>query len=178
MLEITASSVNRASNQVVSVRIGGRASAPKLEFFVDDVQADAGQAASAMFGGRGGAGDSNAQGEAKSFVAGIMAGVMAMSARRELGDAMPILMLEPAEDMRASRVRAGFELDKLVPAFLEPIIRGVYLEGIFAGGSEQNASSSGVQGGVLLELYFPHDLVTAGQYGPGQTWSIDFGWEP
>lgn len=179
VLDITATTVNRSSNERVSVRIGGRASAPQLEFYVDDAQVDAGRAATALFGGRGRGGDSDAQGEAKSFVAGMMAGVMAMSARRELGDAMPILMIEPAEDMRASRVRAGFELDKLVPGFLENVIRGVYVEGIFAGsGEDENASSGGVQGGVLLELYFPYDLVTAGQYGPGQTWSVDFGWEP
>ena len=30
----------------------------------------------------------------------------------------------------------------------------------------------------LLELYLPHDLVTSGQYGPGETWSLDLGWEP
>jgi hypothetical protein len=27
---------------------------------------------------------------------------------------------------------------------------------------------------VLLELYLPHDLVTSGQYGPGDTWSVPF----
>jgi hypothetical protein len=109
----------------------------------------------------------------------MMAGVMAMSARRELGDAMPILMIEPGDTMEGSRVRAGFELDKLVPGFLEGVIRGVYVEGIFAGGSEdESESSGGVQGGVLLELYLPHDFVTSGQYGPGETWSLDLGWEP
>lgn len=179
VLDITADTLNRASGKTITVNIGGRASAPELTFFIDDVEANAGEAATAMFGRRGTGGDSTAEGEAKSFVAGMMAGVMAMSARRELGDAMPILMIEPADDMVASRIRAGFELDKLVPGFLEGMIRGVYVEGIFAGSNEDaNASSRGVQGGVLLELYLPHSLVTSGQYGPGETWSIDLGWEP
>jgi hypothetical protein len=87
-------------------------------------------------------------------------------------------MIEPGDTAEASRVRAGFELDKLVPGFLEGVIRGVYVEGIFAGSSEDDQASSGVQSGVLLELYLPHDLVTSGSYGPGETWSVDLGWEP
>jgi translocation and assembly module TamB len=178
VLDITASTLNRRSSERIAVHIGGRASAPELEFSIDDSKVTAGEAAQAIFG-RGGGGDDSAESEAKSFVAGMMAGVMAMSARRELGDAMPILMLEPGDTAESSRVRAGFELDKLVPGFLEGVIRGVYVEGIFAGSSgDENASSSGVQSGVLIELYLPHDLVTSGQYGPGDTWSVDLGWEP
>jgi translocation and assembly module TamB len=178
VLDITASTKNRRSGETISVHIGGRASAPELEFLIDERPVTAGEAAIAIFG-RSSGGDSSAEGEAKSFVAGMMAGVMAMSARRELGDAMPILMIEPGDTMEGSRVRAGFELDKLVPGFLEGVIRGVYVEGIFAGsGEEEGGSSGGVQSGVLLELYLPHDFVTSGQYGPGETWSVDLGWEP
>jgi hypothetical protein len=178
VLDITASTLNRRSSERIAVHIGGRASAPELEFSIDGVTVTAGEAAQAIFG-RSGDGDDSAESEAKSFVAGMMAGVMAMSARRELGDAMPILMLEPGDTAEGSRVRAGFELDKLVPGFLEGVIRGVYVEGIFAGsGEDESKSSSGVQSGVLIELYLPHDFVTSGQYGPGETWSIDLGWEP
>jgi hypothetical protein len=31
---------------------------------------------------------------------------------------------------------------------------------------------------VLLELTLPKDLVWAGKYGPGQTWSVDLDWRP
>ena len=58
-----------------------------------------------------------------AFVAGMMAGVMAMSARRELGDAMPILLLEPGQDVQSSRVRAGFEL---LSRFAELSGQGLY----------------------------------------------------
>jgi autotransporter translocation and assembly factor TamB len=177
VLDITARTENRRSGKRIAVKIGGRASAPVLEFFIDDVKSTAGDAALAM---RGSGDRENAQGEAKSFVAGMLAGVMAMSARRELGDAVPILMLEPQDDLSSTRVRAGFELDSLVPSFLEDVIRGVYVEGIYAGsGGDGSKSSSDVQGGVLLELYLPSDLVTSGEYNTaGSTWSIDLGWEP
>jgi len=102
--------------------------------------------------------------------------MLALSARSELGAMVPILMVEPGSETSASRVRAGFELDSLVPAVLAGFIRGVYVEGIIASGSGQQQQDTG--GGVLIELYLPHDLVTSGQYGPGETWSIDLGWEP
>ena len=52
----------------------------------------------------------------------------------------------------------------------------MYVEGIIASGNGQQQQDTG--GGVLLELYLPHDFVTSGQYGPGETWSLDLGWEP
>ena len=82
----------------------------------------------------------------------------------------------PSATKNRSRVRAGFELDNVVPDFLDDFIRGVYVEGIFAGANENENSQ--VQGGVLLELFLPNDFVTTGQYGPGETWSVDLGWEP
>ena len=63
-----------------------------------------------------------------------------------------------------------------MPSFLAGVIRGVYVEGIFASGGGQQQQDTG--GGVLIELFLPHDFVTSGQYGPGETWSLDFGWEP
>lgn len=177
VLEIVAGTVNRRTGEKIDVRITGRASAPALTFLIDEREVTAGDAALAIFG-RGDGGGKNAEGQAKSFVAGMMAGVMAMSARRELGDAMPILMLEPEDDLGSTRVRAGFELDSLVPGFLENVIHGVYVEGIVAGGGGEQSTSSDMEGGVLLELYLPNDFVTSGQYGPGETWSLDLGWEP
>jgi hypothetical protein len=34
-----------------------------------------------------------------------------------------------------------------------------------------------VQGGVLLEFYFPNNFFNTNQYGPGATWSVDVGWQ-
>jgi translocation and assembly module TamB len=176
---LTAAHDNRRSGQRIVVKISGRGSAPVLTFFVDDNEVTAGDAFVAIYGSQNSnrrAGDANQ--EAKRFVGGLTAGLLATSARRELGAAAPILMVEPGDNAGQGRVRAGFEFDSLVPTWLRGVITGVYFEGIVANekqGKEQRDSN--VKGGALLELYFPRNLFTSGQYGPGATWSLDFGWQ-
>ncbi|HXS18986.1 MAG TPA: hypothetical protein VN764_17425, partial [Polyangiaceae bacterium] len=121
-------------------------------------------------------GGSDATSQAQNFVSGLTAGILATAARRELGAAAPIIMIDPAEKSGEGRVRAGFELDSLVPPFLRPLVTGAYLEGVAARESQGNSNPS-TQFGALLELYFPKNFFTAGQYGPGTTWSLDFGWQ-
>lgn len=74
-------------------------------------------------------------------------------------------------------MRAGFELDSSVPRFLRPIVTGMYFEGIVANDQNANTQDANVHGGALLEIYFPRDFFTTGQYGPGTTWSVDLGWQ-
>jgi translocation and assembly module TamB len=174
VLDITAQARSRGGSKVVTVKISGRARAPVLEFQVDQQNASAVEAAQALF--VSGATSGSAKDQARSFVSGLSSGLLALSARSELGEVMPILLVEPGSENTASRVRAGFELDSLVPSFLAGVIRGVYVEGIFASGGGQQQQDTG--GGVLIELFLPHDFVTSGAYGPGETWSLDFGWEP
>jgi translocation and assembly module TamB len=178
---ITATYEQRSSGQTVKVQIQGRGSKPQLKFFVDDAEVSAGEALEVLVGGRSSGSETSAKQEATSFVSGLTAGLLATSARRELGAAAPIIMIEPGEQTGAGRIRAGFELDTLVPAALRSLITGIYVEGIVEregsgsqGGQGQPAST---QAGVLLELYFPHQLFTTGQYGPGTTWSLDWGWQ-
>lgn len=162
--------------KMVQVSITGRASAPVLTFFIDGDQVDAGIAVQELFGGEKGSGGSDATSQAQNFVSGLTAGILATAARRELGAAAPIIMIDPAEKSGEGRVRAGFELDSLVPPFLRPLVTGAYLEGVAARESQGNSNPS-TQFGALLELYFPKNFFTAGQYGPGTTWSLDFGWQ-
>ena len=173
VLDIRAGTKSRGQTHV-GVKISGRASAPVLEFLVDGQVVSAGEAAESLFSGSSSA--VAAASQAQSFVNGLMGGLMALTGRRELGELMPILIVDAGDETSSARVRAGFELDSLVPSFLEPVIRGVYVEGIIASGDDEQQQDTG--GGVLLELYLPHDLVTSGQYGPGETWSVDLGWEP
>lgn len=175
VLDLRADADTRGQGPRVSVEITGRAHAPVLKFLVDDKPVNAGEAAQALFAP--GADSGAATTQVQSFVGGLSGGLFALSARRELGEMMPILLVEPATGGSGSRVRAGFELDSLVPGFLKRFIRGVYVEGIIASGDDQQQQQD-TAGGVLLELYLPHDLVTSGQYGPGETWSLDLGWEP
>ncbi len=178
VLNIRATHENRRSGKSVKVQITGRGSAPVLTFFVDDVIVTAGDAFVALFGSQRSNEDPDAAGDqAKNFVGGLTAGVLATAARRELGAAAPILMVEPGGGTEQTRVRAGFELDSIVPRFLRPIVTGMYFEGIVANDQNANTQDANVHGGALLEIYFPRDFFTTGQYGPGTTWSLDLGWQ-
>src|SRR5690606_8902652 len=164
--------------KVVGVRITGRGSAPVVTFIVDEVPVDASIAVQALFGSKKSNDDDDDPSlQAQSFVSALSAGVLATAARRELGAAAPILMIDPDDTAGQGRVRAGFELDEIVPEFLQPLITGVYLEGIVAREAQGEAAAQ-TNFGALLELYHPKNLFTAGQYGPGTTWSVDFGWQP
>lgn len=175
VLELEAKHKTR-NGSTVSVTISGRAEAPVLQFFIDGQQVEAGLAVQELFGGQKSGDDSDATNQARSFIGGLTAGVLATAARRELGAAAPILMIDPSDEAGEGSVRAGFELDDIVPEFLKPIITGVYLEGVVARGADGGANTN-TQFGALLEFYFPKKFFTAGQYGPGTTWSLDFGWQ-
>ncbi len=175
VLELEAIHLTRGGTEV-SVRITGRANAPELQFLIDGDRVDAGLAVQELFGGEKGGDTGDASNQAQSFVSGLTAGVLATAARRELGAAAPIVMIDPADKAGEGRLRAGFELDDIIPAFLRPIVTGAYLEGIVARESQGEAAAN-TQFGALLELYFPKNFFAAGQYGPGTTWSVDFGWQ-
>lgn len=177
VLALRAKAKNTRSSSSIEVAIGGRASAPIVTFFIDGAEVTAGDAALAIFGSDDTEEAQGVEQQAQSFATGVVASVMAVAARRELGAAAPIIMIDPGDELGDGQVRAGFELDSLIPDFVEPFIRGVYVEGIVANESGE-AESSGVDAGVLLELYFPHSFVGSGSYGPGQTWSLDVAWEP
>jgi translocation and assembly module TamB len=181
VVDITATHEHKSSGQTVKVQIGGRGSKPVLSFFIDDVEASAGQALEVLVGRRSSGNEDWARKDVASFVSGLTAGLLATSARRELGAAAPIIMIEPGEQTGDGRIRAGFELDALVPSGLRQLITGVYVEGIVEREGSGNQGSQGqaasTQAGVLVELYFPHQLFSTGQWGPGTTWSLDWGWQ-
>jgi autotransporter translocation and assembly factor TamB len=180
VLDITALHQNRRSGESVSVVITGRAQKPILTFKVDDKEVSAGEAFQAIYGSQLSNQDPKAaDAQAKAFVGGLTAGLLATTARRELGAAAPIIMIEPGSQAGSGRVRAGFEFDSLVPNFLKDVITGVYFEGIVSNESPEGAKQSDArtEAGVLLEFYFPRNFFTSGQYGPGPTWSMDVGWQ-
>jgi hypothetical protein len=175
-LELTAQATS-PSGKVVRVEVTGFVSAPQLAFFVNDQAVNAGEALIALTG----RGDSGTQESAESQVAsaaiGMTTGLLSLGARREFGDFIPMLSVDQGEN--DTRVRAGFEADKLIPKFMRGFVRGAYVEGVVSTGENQGENSSGnAQTGVLLELMLPRDLVWAGKYGPGQTWSVDLDWRP
>jgi hypothetical protein len=117
----------------------------------------------------------------------MTAGLLTLGARREFGDWVPMLAIEQGN---STRVRVGIDADQFIPSFLKGFVRGAYVEGIVSTQSDQtnrsaatssadNTTTMSTSGtGVLLELMLPSHFVWAGQYGPGQAWSIDLDWRP
>lgn len=183
VIDLTAVFNNRRTGDIVKVHITGRGSKPAIAFLINDKRGEAGDAFAAIYGSQGtNQSAKSAPQQAAGFIGGLTAGLLATSARRELGAAAPIIMIEPGDKAGEGRVRAGFELDSLVPPFLRNFITGVYVEGIVAresSGDTRRTSRSGatVNYGVLLEFYYPKNFFSTAQYGPGSTWSLDLGWQ-
>ncbi len=187
-VELSARHLRTRGSDAVRVHVSGRVREPKLVFTVGDRTVTAGEALVAIQGGGASAqAEQQSRAQMTSVLGGLAAGVLAVSVRREIGGVLPVLTVETGDEATVDRVRAGAQLDRIVPDWLRPLVQGIYVEGIVGSesvagsaveGGQNKQWSSGVRGGVLLELDFPHDLVGTGQYGPGETWSVDLGWEP
>lgn len=183
-LEITATHDTPGGSRV-RVEVTGFARAPELAFFVDDKPATAREALVAITGGGRGGGKGTPEQQIAAAAIGMTTGLLTLGARKEFGDWVPMLAIEQGDN---TRVRVGIEADQFIPKFLEGFVRGAYVEGIISTqgsgqsgsarttSSESSMTSSGT--GVLLELMLPSHFVWAGQYGPGQAWSIDLDWRP
>ena len=179
VLDLSAQYEDRRTDKLVLVRLTGSAEAPKLEFQVDGRKVNAGEAFQAIYGSDATSDDVDPEAQASQIIGALMAGVLTTSMRKKLGAMAPILSVDPADEDRGEQLRAGFELDALIPDFLRDIVTGVYVEGSIS--SEKQADQAGdknVQTGVLIELHFPYNLVSSGRYGPDTTWSLDLGWQP
>lgn len=183
VVDLTAIYEDRRSDDVLEVHVSGSADAPKLDFTINGARVTPAEAMRAIYGNTDTDATTedpnNAEVETKQFLGALTAGVLNTSIRRTLGDMAPIVTLSPTDQQGGSELRAGFELDSLIPDFLRDIVTGVYVEGIFSSDatSEQYGRRE-LQPGVLMELFFPYNLVTSGRYGPDSTWSLDFGWHP
>jgi hypothetical protein len=167
----------------VTIEAQGSIRKPTLRFLVDDAVVTAGEALAAATGTRtSDDGGQSVQDQIGSAASGIAAGVLTLGARRELGEWVPILAFEDTEE--ATTLRAGVGAYRLIPKPLRKIVVDAYVEGIFSSQHEQSRPGEESSGGstpaaaVLLELRYPYDLLTEMQYGPGNRWSVDLGWEP
>jgi autotransporter translocation and assembly factor TamB len=179
-LELSAKTTS-PSGVEVRVEVTGFVSAPELAFFVDDRGATAGEAVSELMGGskKQSGSEASAESQVASAALGMTTGLLSLGARRAFGDYIPMLSVQ--QDTDQTQVRAGFEVDAVVPKFMRSFVRGVYVEGVVSSGdpnAPEGESGGDPEGGVLLELMLPSDLVWAGQYGPGETWSVDLDWRP
>jgi hypothetical protein len=117
-----------------------------------------------------------------SFLGGLTAGLLTMTARSEFGDAVPIISVQTGDDLRDVQVRAGFVADRLVPRFLRGIVTGMYIEGFVSTQTEENvedqATDQVTTGGVLIELYFPNGWLLSSSFQPPINWGLDVLWQP
>lgn len=179
VLDLSAEYEDRRTDKMVVVRLQGSADAPALEFQVDGRKVSAGEAFQAIYGSNTTSDDVDPEAQADQIIGALMAGVLTTSMRRRLGAMAPILSVDAADEDRGEQLRAGFELDALIPDFLRDIVTGVYVEGSFSSDKQADqAGSKDVQTGVLIELHFPYNIVSSVRYGPDTTWSLDLGWQP
>ena len=165
-----------ADGHTVTVMTRGRASAPELTFTstVPGVTGSA-EALQLLVRGRDNSAAETAQAQMGAALAGLTAGFLSKLTRNKYGKYVPVLSLE-AGASSGTRVRAGVEANDLIPPFLRSTVQGVYVEG-FVGSQNQGGSRQGA-GGVLVELYFPEDIVTGGTWELPNNWSIEATWEP
>jgi len=181
-LDLAASRRIPGGGALVRVEAHGSVHEPELTFQIDGRAATAGEALAAAMGTRqSSGGDSDVQEEISSLATGIAGSVLTLAARRELGPWVPVLAVEQGGG--ETRVRAGVEADRFIPGFLRKVVVDAYVEGIVSQQEQTDSgqvttNEAGTGAAVLLELRFPHDFTTEAQYGPGQRWSFDLGWEP
>lgn len=182
-LEITAEH-DTPSGRQVKLEVTGFVQAPKLAFYVDEQPTTAGEAVTAITGRGGNAGSSKGlEAQVASAAIGMTTGLLSLGARREFGDWVPMLSIDPGDQ---TKVRFGMEADRFIPNFARGFVKGAYVEGIVATGGSRNSAnpSAGAETntatgtGVLIELMLPKSFVAAGQYGPGTAWSVDLDWRP
>jgi hypothetical protein len=165
----------------VTIKATGNLAEPQLAFFVDDEAVTAGEALAAASGTRSSGSDSTVQEQMSSMATGLAGSVLTLGARREIGEWMPVLSIDAGES--GPSVRAGIQADRFIPNFLRGVVIDAYIEGILSseeqeGQGEGDSSSNSAMPAALMELRFPHDLVGEAQYGPGERFSVDLGWEP
>lgn len=183
----------RGTDYHVWVNVTGRFATPSITFTSDDPRAnDQGAALALLVSGRQRQSSTNddagstedAQRQAGDFLAGLMAGILTLSARRELGDVIPVIVIESGDDaFQSARLRAGFQADSVIPEWMRGVVRGAYVEGFVAGTTAQSEDTQAQRatGGVLLELQFPQNFVGTVQTQQGDNglgWGVDLTWEP
>lgn len=168
------------TNETVTVHIGGHLTDPELEFTssVPDVVTER-EVIELLVRGRtaaqAAADETTAQQDATALLAGMTAGLLTGIGRRELGGLVPVLSLESQGN--DARLRVGFQAEDILPDAWRSVIQGVYVEG-FAGAEGTDGQGAQYRSGFLIELMFPHDIVTTGAFEQPSNFSIDVTWEP
>lgn len=181
--------LRRLPGEQLFIDIQGPLSHPQLVFSatVPGVST-AGDALLLMAGQQEDADPDAAGNETGAILSGIAASVLTLTARRELGDAVPVISIESGDGAAGGTVRLGYNADWAIPGFLKPYIVGAYVEGYLSGDAKDGGGTSAgrtatrpraqSRAGVVIEYYFPHHLTSKAEYAPPQNWGIDLLWSP
>lgn len=178
--------------ETIGVEVSGTLSRPEVRFTTSiEGVSDQGEIIALLLTGdtridRALQSDSNnpqsAAGEATDFLAGVAFGVATLALREQFGEIIPTIRIEMGDDgFRSPMIRAGINVDSLIPRRLRDVVRGIYIEGYFtarrADGTEDSTRQSH-DNGFLIELQFPRNIVGRSDYAPPTNWSLDITWEP
>jgi autotransporter translocation and assembly factor TamB len=176
------------SGASISIEVGGELSDMAIAFTSTETS-DVGQILSLLVAGSSSrSAEETAQqagGQAANFVAGLTAGLLTLTLRRELGDVgsvVPAISIETAGAAGTLRARAYWDASFIIPDFLREVVVGASVEGFITSGQGASAGgsagSSGAGGGVTIELQFPYGLRSTGTFVPPQSWGADVLWQP
>ena len=182
------------SDRTVTVRASGTLSRPIIEFVSPLVATgDQGEIIRLLVTGSTSATDASASSgseddareQAADFLAGVAFGVLTLSLREQFGEFMPVIAVETV-GFGTARVRAGFNLGQLLPDRIRNVVQGIYIEGFFTAGSNDNAQASQggnagntAAGGFTIELQFPRSIVQRTVVAPtSSSFGVDVTWEP
>jgi hypothetical protein len=174
----------------VTVTVTGKLSNPDIAFASDACPGETG-AITYLIAGQCAADDPDLAQDASyaqdAFATGMLSGVLTLGAQKELSAVMPRLAYS-STDSGGSSAKLGISSAELVPKFMRPFVRRVYVQGGYTTPGQAAAASEGSTDAsatatasptldFLLELYFRNDLVGAGRFGE-QGWGVDMTWEP
>jgi len=171
------------SVEAVSVTVDGRLSAPVIRFSASGCPGEAGAIAVLLSGScpedlESGGGQGS---DAADFGGGLLGGIVSAGTHGQFGGVAPRFAVE-SRDGSSTVLRAGVETE--APEFIRALVRKIYVEGgksirSQSGGeaNESTAETSADGLDILLQLYFPHNIVGAGKLGSGM-WGLDVTWEP
>jgi hypothetical protein len=171
-----------SANNRVTARVSGTLANPVVEFYSETCPGE-GAVVMLVSGRCPSEADTSLQdttGTQNAFAAGIVGGILTLGARSQLGGLIPRISVESTGQGAQTRFKAGFEA---VPKFMRPLVQRVYVQGALSTRDETAAEGSGNQTSAtpdfLIELYFPHNIVSTGRVAPtSRSWGLDVTWEP
>jgi autotransporter translocation and assembly factor TamB len=167
----------------VTVTVSGTLTRPSVVFSSTEAT-NAGEIVSLLVTGRKqsrGSTPAEAERQTGDFVAGFLSGFLSITLREAFGNYVPQFAVDASGSLRA-----GKDLEFLIPKPLRSVVLGVYFEGQLAQQQDGSSGSGGTQSQtaasstsqLLLELQFPYDLFFEGLWAPPDRWRLDLLWEP